>query len=127
MILRAHGGLPDGPTLLQRKLALLLQLCEAIHIKLMLYEEFPLPGEEEPLHQVLVSRVPRGEEEVSIADEKPSGGGEEGDGLHDVPRELPEGEAEEEAHLQDEEPKTGPEDVANLSVCQLVNLLFPLQ
>lgn len=79
----------------------LLQLDEPHHIEVMPLYELSLPGEEEPHKEVLVGGVPRGEHEVGVANHDPRGGGEEGNGLHHVPRELPEGEAEKEPDLHD--------------------------
>lgn len=82
----------------------LLKLHEPLHIELVRRTKLPLPRQEQPLHEVLVRRVPRGDEEVGVADEQAGRGGEEGDRLHHVPRELPEREAEEEPDLAHEEP-----------------------
>lgn len=96
---------PDPPlhrrTCVLRHPPMLLQLNKPRHIKIMPLNELPLPGEEEPHEEVLVGGVPGGEHEVGVANHDPCTGGEEGDGLHHVPRELPEGEAEEEADLHD--------------------------
>lgn len=88
----------------QGTLAMLLQLQVPLHIKPMLGAKLSPPRQEEPLHEVLVSRVPRRHQEIGVADKQPGRGREERDRLHHVPRELPECEAEEEADLGHEEP-----------------------
>lgn len=77
-------------------LALHSQLFEAFVVEVLLLEQVPLPTLEDPLHEVLVARIARRDHEVGVAADQATSGGEEGDGLHDVPRELPEREPEEE-------------------------------
>lgn len=116
----------DGSTGILRHPAVLLQLDEPDDVEVVPLDELPLPGEEEPDEEVLVGGVSGSEHEVGVADDNAGSGGEEGDGLHDVPGELPEGEAEEEADLQHGQAEAGPQNAAHLLVCCHVDLFFPL-
>ncbi|OAY83105.1 hypothetical protein ACMD2_16103 [Ananas comosus] len=84
--------------------AVLLQLDVPLHVEILLLVKLFLPRAEKPFHEVLISRVPRCYQEITVADEEAAGGGKERYRLHYVPRELPERKPKEHADLRDEEP-----------------------
>jgi hypothetical protein len=106
--------------LLQRILAAPLEFQVPFQVEILPLNQLLLPRYEHPLHEVSVGRVSGCDEEVSVAHNQACCSREECDGFHDVPRELPEGQPEEETDLGDQKAQTRPEDSPDLLVCELV-------
>lgn len=98
------GSLVCATHLLQRTFTAPLELQVPIQVEVLPLNQLLLPRLKQPLHEVSVSWIPWCDEEVGIPYNQACRGGEEGDGLHDIPRELPEGEPEKEPNLCDQEP-----------------------
>ena len=118
----SHVRIGRAARLLQGILAAPLELQVLVQVEVLPLDQLPLPRLEHPLHEVTVGWVPCCDEEVRVPHNQARRGREERDGLHDVPRELPEREPEEEADLGDQETQARPEDASDLLVRQLVDI-----